>query len=202
MLKAGTLRIENPGVVLPALLDLGIYPSQAGNGGKNLEPGCVFEVSCGALWGFIKAQRTRCLWGCQQGCPLSPLNLKSALSTRDRLLSQFPPKASMSSGASLAQKSPKIVVKIAIRGRTGNSFYSKDIPKALLRELAWHSSMASLACWMPWFHKLALRELPRGTPWHVPGSFQGQPWVGDVAPLPNNQVWAMWKDSHGSRARK
>lgn len=52
---------------------------------------------------FIKGQRTsRCLWGCQQGCPLSPLILKSALSTRGGLLNHH-----MSSGASLAQKKPK-----------------------------------------------------------------------------------------------
>lgn len=50
MLKAGTQRTKNPGGVLPALLDLGIYSIQAGNGGKNLKPGCVFEVSCAVLW--------------------------------------------------------------------------------------------------------------------------------------------------------
>lgn len=50
MLTAGTLRTKNPGVVLPALLDLGIYSIQAGNGGRKLKPECVFEVSCGVLW--------------------------------------------------------------------------------------------------------------------------------------------------------
>lgn len=73
MLKAGTLRTENPGVVPPALLDLGIYSLQAGNGGKNLQPGCVFEVSCAALWAVHQGtEDIQVLWGVTKGvpCPL------------------------------------------------------------------------------------------------------------------------------------
>lgn len=77
MSKAGTRRTENPGVVLPALLDLGIHPTPAGNGGKNLKPGCVSEVSCGVSGVHQGTEENKVPVGVSEGVTL--LNLKPGM---------------------------------------------------------------------------------------------------------------------------
>lgn len=75
-------------MVLPALLDLGIYSIEAGNGGENLKPGCEFQVSSGVLWAVHPGTEDIQV---SVGMAATTLPFKSE-TCFDGLLSQCPPK--------------------------------------------------------------------------------------------------------------
>lgn len=96
-------------MVLAALLHLGIYSIQAGNGGENPKPGCVFEVPSGVLWAVHQGtEDIQVSVGVSARVSTLPFKSETCFEhhgwTPEPIYSQS---HDMSSGAPLAEKNPK-----------------------------------------------------------------------------------------------